>query len=57
MEFFFTTYRVEKKEGFFFTEWIIVISGLTLEEAEKYVKKKTAGPFGENPRNYRIVKK
>lgn len=56
MGLFFTTYRVEHKQGTFFTEWVTVITGLSKQEAERYIKDNTGGLFGESPSNYRIVK-
>ncbi|HFE9852919.1 TPA: hypothetical protein ACGBG5_003603 [Enterococcus faecalis] len=57
MGLFFSSYRVEYKEkGLLFNDWVTVISNISLDEANKYVKDQTSGLFSESPSSYRIVK-
>ena len=56
MGLFFSTYKVKHNEGFLFDNWVTVLENVSFEEAEQYVKSKTAGLFGENKENYRIIK-
>lgn len=56
MGFLFTTYRVEKSTGALFKSWNTVLSNVSRNEAEKYIKDKTNGIFGDRETDYRIVK-
>lgn len=55
MGLFFSTYRVEHKEGMLFSNWVTVLSNVSQKEAERYIKEKTGGLFSESSANYRIV--